>query len=1026
MDSPIITFQRPVTDNSYYGEYEEDKGVGDIPIYMFSNGLTYKRSKRHPRSKYKNSFRLNTKDILEWVDEVFDKTLLIEYPQLDPDDYNIDERIRFLFVDLPSIKNMEVDPQINEEGYRIYVKDIPEYLIPEDTFFEDHSFPAVSYDSDKIDKFLDEYSLTDSWEKIEKPDEFDLGFDYDEDILDEDPQLLPYKDFNAVHIADNLLEKDKKELNTKNCLINFIINKHGRNTKTTSNKFSVKHILSYFKKGDSYVTTIKQLKHYVESKNSFVCILADVYGRIIYSYDPRKFTKNLRLRLPAIRAIIYNKHIYEYTSKKKFSVKFKEGEQRNTENNVYIDNNTDFTDNEFVDKFNTQTLPNFIYKAEEPLYMTSLRYCDPNIEEVYDECQTLDMNSAYYNLFVSDNLCRVFPESPIPVFSCIDKWEKYTDQKINSYDYIVLNNTDKTEEYGVYKNLMHGFTFEIFSDKGILTRDDVAYIKKPSNTVALEHYHKVMEKLDDQSTKTLGDKFRLCNGIMNKTRTTAIPKTAKIHDDPQYTELLKSVNRENDMLVEGGTKEGVRICTLVPRRTKHLYLNSRSFYNYIVDRTNAYLLFCMFKFKKVNKYVVFHKIVTDSFTFRYVDPSGKFSSKFIRKKFKLEKCFNFSLWKLEEKPLKMLQTHYHPVNIERINKAIEEERKTVLANIEIIQGAPGAGKTHLVKNSKKYDYASTLTNMCCRNLDTEDKKGITFYKLFGLTMGTVKKVTRNYHRFRNKTIWIDEFSMLKPQYYDLIYHVAADYNTKFILTGDPNQVDPPGYKNTYKDCPLSIQTNLTNLTTNYRNDEKMLKIRDDILTDKKLFLSLINTIPYRPTKRYTHICFTNQYRAFINQSIMERYNYTFTSEYVSNIPIICKSKFTNKEHAIFKNEVYYVIDSNEKNTKISTFKDPPETNSIRAYMPSDYVKIPTKSIKKHFVAAFAITTHAAQGSTIKKVCIHESRKMNKKLLYTAFTRGETLKDVKFMKPSNEFKPYKDYTKNECKTVTTKAFDDIYD
>lgn len=52
--------------------------------------------------------------------------------------------------------------------------------------------------------------------------------------------------------------------------------------------------------------------------------------------------------------------------------------------------------------------------------------------------------------------------------------------------------------------------------------------------------------------------------------------------------------------------------------------------------------------------------------------------------------------------------------------------------------------------------------------------------------------------------------------------------------------------------------------------------------------------------------------------------------------------------------------------------------------------------------AFAITCHSIQGATIKEeYCIHEVDRMmksgNKKLLYTAVTRGIDLNDIHFYK-----------------------------
>ena len=299
----------------------------------------------------------------------------------------------------------------------------------------------------------------------------------------------------------------------------------------------------------------------------------------------------------------------------------------------------------------------------------------------------------------------------------------------------------------------------------------------------------------------------------------------------------------------------------------------------------------------------------------------------------------------------------------------KEELKCFDKN-ESYHGSPGTGKTYEVKKEDKYDYACTVTNVCSLNIGTEEKKGHTIYSLLGLF--NIEQIDKNFKKFRNKVIWVDEFSMIPKFIWNYLFILSSTYNTKFIISGDIKQIGPIAEKkiNLNSDYFKSIMGFQTTLIKDYRNDNNIIKLRDMIKNEpvdliKDVFKSREDNADWKIFKR--HLCFTHEARNIINYSVLKKLNYKFEYKqkddkiiYDISVGCILACRLTKKNENIFKNDLWEVINClKEKDGYVLK-------NCLR-----NEVHIFNNDLMRYFDLGFATTTHSSQVLTIKEdVCIH--------------------------------------------------------
>jgi ATP-dependent exoDNAse (exonuclease V) alpha subunit len=271
----------------------------------------------------------------------------------------------------------------------------------------------------------------------------------------------------------------------------------------------------------------------------------------------------------------------------------------------------------------------------------------------------------------------------------------------------------------------------------------------------------------------------------------------------------------------------------------------------------------------------------------------------------------------------------------------------------------GHGKTTKVKEEANYDKSTTITNICCRMIGSQN----TLYSI--LNLFDTNDFYKNLRKYKNSTIWIDEFSMIPRIYYGFIF-CMAQHGCKFIFSGDINQIPPVNEE------PVNLKSwflkkffkKVEPLNTNYRNDPKLVELSLKALKGDKLKDKSINK-PIKDCK--VHLCYTHKYKNHINRKIVESKKLKWKD---IGTRIIFKNQ--QKKNNIFKNEVYE-IKKRDGNRLIlhSVFYD--KTKSIT---------VDEKALK-HADWGYALTIHSVQGLTIREpYYVHEGERLTNRLFYT--------------------------------------------
>jgi predicted GIY-YIG superfamily endonuclease len=110
------------------------------------------------------------------------------------------------------------------------------------------------------------------------------------------------------------------------------------------------------------------------------------------------------------------------------------------------------------------------------------------------------------------------------------------------------------------------------------------------------------------------------------------------------------------------------------------------------------------------------------------------------------------------------------------------------------------------------------------------------------------------------------------------------------------------------------------------------------------------------------------------------------------MPIICL--FNSPKVGLFNSRTFTIVEINNEGVKLSD----------NVFVPKKLFTFkPSKTGKAKFDYAFCMTVHKFQGSEIKEdFCIYEIQKMDKRLLNTALTRGQTLDKVHFNYTTKKF------------------------
>lgn len=830
------------------------------------------------------------------------------------------------------------------------------------------------------------------------------------------------------YIYDIPYENYDKNESKINCIRNYVIKRY--------KKIALKSINKYFK--DNQDINLENIINFCE-RYTIKCIIYNVVGKIIYEND--LFIEKEKRNFPHFVGMIANKHFYPCNDNKNYKPRISEETIKADDFNniiskeIFIESFNDIitkngtfkksiTIEEMDKEFYKGTHPNFKYLAEDKLKMKSLIYISDDIENLKYE---IDMNKCYFNMAY-----KILPNSfKYPIFTATEMYEEFNeDMEIDElYYYLISESSLKTlKQYGITSNSQTGYIIKYLIDEEYLSIHNIEYYKKPTYIGEWKNFKKRIddliknnfEKLKKEKEKEEERELKE-EELEELKKKSNIEKTYIFYNGTlgiSYDHYYKKINNvmacdfnllndEDDRqapwipLFDYKNKDISKyedITSFTQRDKKYRYINTCNLYDTIVSQVNLYMLKALIEILKENEGAKLLKIKVDSLGFdREIEIPEEFQEYF----------------KIVENPKiytqKISQRYY---NGEEIKKHCIDELNECVKNISY-QGAPGTGKTTKVKDNHKYDFAMTLTNACALNLTSKDVEGQTVYSAFKLF--NPESIMKYFKVFYKKTIWIDEFSMMPRFIWNYVFLLNSVFKTKFIISGDINQIGPIGEKTKIDLESIffkKIMGKIEVLKKDHRNDEGLIQLRNYVLENKnnkkelyKKFEELESDDIYMKYDR--HIAFTHVAKMNINLSVLKSKGYKFEHKYkttskqdtitkkitktieykksIISVGVILTCRITKKAEGIYKNDIWKVIEETREGYKLKNLNRKMK------------LKVFEHGLMKYFTLGFCTTAHSSQGLTIKEnFCIHEVRKMiymDPDILYTAITRGCNFDEV---------------------------------
>lgn len=762
-----------------------------------------------------------------------------------------------------------------------------------------------------------------------------------------------------------------------NCLVNYLLKTYVDLNK--NKRIAAKKIITFFKDD----TTADNLIKFAKSKNIRIR-LYDVFGKSIYTDMLPDVPANKTRK--EIVAILYNYHIYPYTKSLKKNLDLTMDLTKTHGVNITDRFGKYKTEDEEIDemcKYLTKKItPNFFHLSEERIIMKSfwLNLGEEVPYEEWNNYETFDMNKAFHTVLYS----YTDDKEEIPVFTVRDLFEPFNceDFVMSKYYYLIskegsqkMRNNMVTSGY--YDNLLHGFEVLYILNQRIINKSDILFVKKPSYHILTFKFKEALAAIlikfhiNEQNFK---DKYPLYNGLLGMIfkRFNIITIQCSTGLD---AELIYTIRADNASLITNIEGDTVNF----GKKQIYRYINNRNLYNFVIARTR----FVMMKtIKRIGLQPI--KITTDSVTYL------KTTDVEIPRDFKIEKThFN----------IVNPRVYYHDGN--KIIAETKENLKIFFDKIEVIRGAPGTGKTYKVQHEREYHFAMTSTNMCASNMTNNNIKADTIYK--SLALYDPDSIYEQMRKYKNKILWVDEFSMIHRYIYNYFYILSLNCHS-IIFSGDENQLPP------IKESKLSLDTYFTRmffknssvLTKDYRNDSELIKFRNIILQKSDAYtLDYCNGIKktvINPNIKY-HITSSHKMRMYVNDTIMTSLGYHYETKRKYNgtrytngneIPnytysfrvsrgVRLRARCTIKSRDVYKNCLYTLITEVEYGGHFQVIRDNTEVvlEFDNMYM-------------KYFIVGYAFTVHSSQGLTISEpTAIYQYKQMTghgRQNLYTAVTR----------------------------------------
>jgi hypothetical protein len=632
---------------------------------------------------------------------------------------------------------------------------------------------------------------------------------------------------------------------------------------------------------------------------------------------------------------------------------------------------------------------NFIYSSEKNMKILALNKSFKE-EDLKKSLFAIDMNKSYFNMTMN-----ILDENmQIGIANGSDLIEKFDENMeiVETYYYFLDDEAlDILNKYGYQNNLMLGYNVNYLLEQYIITKKNIIEYKSTSTTITVRKFRKLIAKsmgfikeyklsIDSWLTKNNNNRFRILNGLFGKTiiNHSSIFVIQRYISDKEIMLINNTIKNYEYVIdhrysckIKGKTVELTKIYIINKQQESVGFVkdfNNVNYYNFIVGMTNLQMLKTIFDLKDKTGLLPL-KIKTDGLVYNTSIPLPEH-------------------FKIEEKICTKIQVY----NKSKINTEIIKEEQVNMLEMFIyyltgLDDKPGSGKSEELKKSiYEIDFKSAPTNKLARNMG-----GTTHYQTFN--MYDPYNGHRNFQKFKGKTIHIDEYAMTNGSILTRALIAVLRHGAKIVLTGDRNQLSPIKEEGLHKKRFFkAIVSKLKSLGTQYRYTKQLEQLLDKILIteDLKELINNIKTKEEVSISNYNiHLTYTNRKRRKINNKIfLERreIDNPFNKEKIplADMNIRIKPKISMKKDDIYKGDIFQVI------------KIWDDEVLIRDVERKEKKFIDIKQLD-NFELAFALTTCSVQGSTIdEKYVIHETDRMDKKLLYTALSRGTMNENIKIL------------------------------